>query len=117
MKYKAIVFAISIILLLTTGCSGDKNQPETQEDPASTGNPLTAPVDYLGAVGQAQKTAASSTTLNSIRQAIRLFHASEGRFPKTLNELVDTGTLGKLPDLPVGKSFEYQSDTGQVDIQ
>lgn len=114
---KVVLFIISIVLLLATGCSGDKSQPETQEDDDSTGNPLTAPVDYLGAVGQAHKTAISSTALNSIRQAIRLFHASEGRFPKTLNELVDTGTIGKLPDPPVGKSFEYQSETGQVDIQ
>ena len=83
---------------------------------ATGGNPLTAPVDYLGAVGKAQKVAAKTADLISLNQAIRLFHASEDRFPNDLNELVSEGYLPRLPTLGAGTKLSYNPARGEVRI-
>src|SRR6185436_1634969 len=55
---------------------------------SSSGNPLTAPVDYLGAVAKAQQSAVKTIDTVSLNNAIQLFQVQEGRFPTDLNELV-----------------------------
>ena len=46
--------------LLMAGCflfgCGRSESPQSKETKPSSGNPITAPVDYLGAAAQAQKT-------------------------------------------------------------
>lgn len=78
------------------------------------GNPLTAPVDYLGAVGSAQKQAAKVVDLTSLQQAIQAFQAGEDRLPSNLQELVSEGYLPRLPSPPSGTRFAYDSQRGQV---
>lgn len=80
----------------------------------SSGNPLTAPVDYLGAVGNAQKQAAKTVDLTSLHQAVQAFQAGEERLPKNLQELVTEGYLPRLPLPPRGMQWAYQPQTGQV---
>jgi len=113
-----ITFLMVAVLTLSLGCSGGGKTEEDKKTSSEVGsNPLNAPTDYLGAVGQAQKTAETSTALNSVRQAVRFYQASEGTLPKSLEELVSSGYIGKLPSLPKGKSFQYQPNTGQVSVQ
>lgn len=45
----------------------------------ASGNPLTAPVDYLGAVNQGRKSSAKTLDIVSIKQAIEQFQAAEER--------------------------------------
>lgn len=109
--------------LLLGGCS-----QESQEKPksnagatnatnqVSSGNPITAPVDYLGAVNQAQKHSVKVLDTAQLNNAIRLFQAAEDRYPKTLNELVTEGYLPKLPEPPRGYRLAYNPQTGQVRI-
>jgi hypothetical protein len=82
----------------------------------SSGNPVTAPVDYLGAVGQAQKRAVKTIDTASLNQAIQLFYSMENRFPKDLNELVAERYIGKIPDAPQGMKIVYNAKDGQVKI-
>lgn len=91
--------------------SAATNQPNY-----SSGNPLTAPVDYLGAVGAAQKRAVKTIDLTSLTQAIQLFQSMEGRLPKDLNELVAERYIGKIPDAPYGSKIVYDAKTGQVKV-
>jgi hypothetical protein len=79
-----------------------------------SGNPLTAPVDYLGAVNQAQKSSANKLSLMGIQQAIQQFKTMEERLPKDLKEVVSSGYISRLPDAPRGMAISYNPQTGLV---
>lgn len=54
--------------------------------------------------------------LDAIRAALRSFHAREGRWPSSLDELARAGLVrGALRD-PVGVPFAYNPETGQVSL-
>jgi surface antigen len=93
--------------LFLTGC-GDKN--------SGGGSPVTAPVDYLNAAGNAQKKALKTVDVASLNQAVAAFNATEGRNPKDLNELIETKYIGKLPDAPYGSKIVYDASTGKVSV-
>jgi hypothetical protein len=116
---KLVLFAALVLALGLTSCRKAEDEPRAPNpDPsASSGNPLTAPVDYLGAVGRAKKTAAKNTGLISIQQAIQLFQAEENRFPTNLKEVVDSGYLPRLPAPPAGSRYSYDPRTGHVSLQ
>lgn len=99
---------------LSAGCGGKSKETPAPATNAASGNPLTAPVDYVGAIGQAQKQAAKVVELVQVQQAIRQFQAAEDRYPKTLDELVQAGYLPALPRLPASMKFDYNPATGQV---
>lgn len=100
---------------LLFGCG--KSDPSTESKPASSsGNPLTAPVDYLGAAAQAQKKSIKTLDEAGLNQTVQMFYAGEGRYPKDLNELVKPDYLTKLPAPPAGMKFDYNPTTGQVKV-
>jgi hypothetical protein len=103
-----------LAVVLSVGCGGKPKETPAPATNAASGNPLTAPVDYVGAVGQAQKTAAKVVDLVQVQQALRQFQAGEGRNPATLEELVKEGYLAALPKLPAGLKLDYNPATGQV---
>ncbi len=101
--------------LLLAGCQKkEAATPAATNTTSSTsgGNPLTAPADYLGAAAKAKKTSEKTVDTVAIQQAINLFNAQEGRFPKDLNELVSPDYLSKLPPPPHGMKFDYNPATG-----
>ena len=108
--------------LLAAGC-GRKNPPkpvaaaETKTNEPSVGDsPLLAPVNYLGALNKAQKTAVKVVDTTSIKKAIDFFYANEERFPTDLNEMVTKRYIGRIPDPPYGKKFEYNPKTGDFRV-
>ena len=50
-----------------------------------------------------------------IENAIQNFRKNYGRLPKSLEELIDTGILNKLPDNAYSDSYKYDAKTGEVD--
>jgi hypothetical protein len=105
--------------LLLAGCGDDNSgkQSKTTNAPPNyaSGNPLTAPVDYLGAVAQAKNYSVKQIDLAYINQAIQLFNAQEGRYPKDLNELVPN-YIGKVPQSPYGSTIVYDANNGTVRV-
>jgi hypothetical protein len=93
---------------LAAGCDKSSNSS------SSSGNPLTAPVDYVAATVKAQQSATKTIDLVSVNQAIQLFNAQEGRNPKDLDELVTTHYLGQLPTPPHGMKLDYDAAQGKV---
>jgi len=96
----------------------EKKKPEKEETASSDGdNPLLAPVNYLGAVGKAKKTSEKRLNLANVQNAIRQFHTVEGRYPKSLAELVKEGYYSKLPAAPRGMRYVYNPKTGQLGVK
>lgn len=112
MKSKLILLSLPLACLVLGGCK--KDTPDSSAKPGE--NPVTAPADYIGAVGKAHKSAVKTAATASLDQAIKLFHEQEGRFPQNLEELVSSGTLPKLPKAPNGMKFEYDATTGKVKV-
>jgi hypothetical protein len=109
-----IPLTIVTALLAVVGCSGKKDTPEKSS--TSGGNPITAPVDYLGAVAKAQHSSVNKLSLLGIQQAIQHYQAQEGHLPKDLQDLVKAQVIGQLPDPPQGMKFSYDARTGEVSV-
>ena len=114
-------FALGVLTLsLLVGC-GEKSAPpatakkvETQNN--SSGNPITAPVDYLGAVAKAKKTSISVVDAASLKRAIDMFKQEEERYPKDLNELVAKQYMPALPAPPYQMKYQYNPATGDLKV-
>ena len=113
---KTGLFPASIAILMLAACGKGPESEESTQKSTSGGNPLTAPVDYLGAIGNAQKSAISTLDLTSLTKSVSLFHAAEDRFPKDLNELVTMKYIPKLPTAPQGTQLTYDPASGKVAI-
>lgn len=110
---------LSVLLgfvLLGCGKKEATSSSSATNSPAAGGNPLTAPVDYLGAIAKAKKVSEKTIDTASLNQAVQLFQASEGRLPKDLNELVTEKYLPRLPDAPYGMKIVYNAANGQVKV-
>ena len=111
------LYSILVIGFLA-GCGGDSVEPkEAKVQVAEEGNPLTAPVDYLGAVNKANKFSNKSIELAQVNKAMQEFVITEGRNPKDLAELVESGFLAQEPKAPYGMEVQCDPQTGKVSIQ
>ena len=115
MKMPVYVYLAAASLFLG-GCGNNSSKTAQTTNSTSSGNPLTAPVDYLGALGNAQKLAVKTVDVASLNQAIQMFNVQEGRFPKDLHELLESKLIDKLPDAPYGMKLEYDANTGKVTV-
>jgi hypothetical protein len=106
--------AVSLFLM---GCGESPNPPGQPTNGAAAGSsPLSAPADYVGALGKAQQTAVKTVDTTSLNQAIQLFNVEHGRNPKDLNELVEKKFSPKIPDAPYGMKLEYDAVAGKVKV-
>src|ERR1035437_6497376 len=100
-------FSVAASLFLV-GCGESSNKPAQPTNGAASGSsPLSAPADYVGALGKAQQTAVKTVDITSLNQAIQMFNVDQGRNPKDLNELKKF--YPKLPAAPIGMKLEYDA--------
>ena len=103
--------------LLLAGCGGSSDQQtQATNGAAASSSPLSAPADYLGALGKAKQAAVRTVDTSSLNQAIQLFNVDHGRNPKDLNELVEEKLITKIPDAPYGMKLEYDAVAGKVRV-
>jgi hypothetical protein len=102
------------LTLLLAGCSKQEKTTAAGTNQAASGNPITAPVDYLGAVAKAKKVSEKVIETTSINQAIQLFYAQEDRFPKDLQELVAKHYISAVPPAPAGTQWVYNPQNGTL---
>jgi hypothetical protein len=103
--------------LLLSGCGGQSDKSTTATNTTSSGStPLSAPADYLGALGKAKQTAEKTVDTTTLNQAIQMFNVEKGRYPKDLNELVTEKYIPKLPPAPYGMKLEYDAASGKVKV-
>src|SRR5690349_17420101 len=103
-------------VLLLTGCSKQENTTAKDTNSSVSGNPITAPVDYLGAVAKAKHHSEKTIDTTALNSAIQLFYAQEDRFPRDLNELVAKHYIGGLPSPPTGMGWDYNPKTGEIKV-
>jgi hypothetical protein len=109
-----ILCAAAAVVLVGCGDGGTGAGQETNA--TSSGNPLTAPVDYLGAVGEAKQRSIKTIDTASLTKAVQMFEVSEGRLPKDLNELVTLKYIARIPEAPYGQKIVYNASNGQVSV-
>ncbi len=110
----SLVFAGSLAL---AGCGDNSSKPAGGTNAAaSSGNPVTAPVDYLSAIAKGKQTAVKTVDITSLEKAVELFGADKGRNPKDLDELVKEKYISKLPDAPYGMKLSYDANSGRVQV-
>jgi len=112
MKTFNLFFILPVALILTAGC-GDSSKPGTSANTVS--NLVDAPLNYVGAVVQAQKYSEKQIDLAYVNQAIQQFQAGEGRTPTNLQEMIPT-YLGKMPEAPFGYKIVYDATAGAIKV-
>ena len=77
---------------------------------------MSAPADYVGALGKAQQLAVKTVDTTSLNQAVQMFNVENGRNPKDLNELVEKKFIPSSPAAPDGMKLEYDAADGKVKV-
>ncbi len=67
-------------------------------------------------LSRAEREAAKSD-LAAMKTQMQLFKFKEQRWPKNLQELVDTGLMQNIPDAPGGREWLYDPETGEVRLE
>ena len=112
----ALCFSLALTLF-AAGCGDHSDKPtQASNSTSSSSSPLTAPADYVGALGKAKQDATKTAGTASLDQAIQAFGADKGRNPKDLEELVKEKYLPKIPDAPYGMKFQYDATAGTVRV-
>jgi len=115
-----LVAVILPVLFLAVACEKKESPAPPSKTPVpqanSSGNPLTAPLDYIESAGKAQKSAQKTVETASLNKAVQMFQVQEGRNPKDLNELVTSEIMTALPKPPYGMKFQYDAASGRVQV-
>ena len=108
--------ALALGVLVSACGKSESGKPAPSTNTAAGENPLSAPADYVGAMGRSKALAEKTVDVTALNQALQLFNVQEGRYPKTLKELVDEGYLPRIPAAPYGKKIVYDAAKGTVSI-
>jgi hypothetical protein len=111
---KILLFPLVAVMALLTGC-GEKASQKTTQAMNAVSNVVDAPLNYIGAVVEAKNHAEKIIDVSYINQDIQMFNASEGRYPKDLQELIPN-YLGRMPEVPFGYKLEYDTNTYTVKV-
>ena len=115
---KATLLGSFMLCVLLPGCGekSDKTASATNAASTSGSSPLTAPADYLGAMGKAKQNAIKTADTAQINQAIQMYNTEHGKNPKDLNELVEEKYLPHIPEAPYGMKLQYDPVSGKVSV-
>jgi hypothetical protein len=110
MKTFSCLFVSIAAAMFLAGCGKNPSATKTFN---AVSNVVDAPLNYVGAVVQAKKYSENVIDVSYINQDIQMFNASEGRYPKDLQEMVPE-YLGKIPAVPFGYELVYDTNTWTV---
>ena len=109
---QSIVISIATAALLV-GCSGKSDS--TAQGTNTVNKATNGFAGYVKTLSDDQKTANKTIDVTSINKALELFNVQEGRYPKSLQELVP-GYIPKIPEAPAGSKIVYDSANGTVKV-
>lgn len=117
MKTRLLNLSLGLLAALVVGGCGQSNSSTPKStNTSSSGNPLTAPVDYLGAANQAQKRAGKVVSTVGLDQAVKMYYATEGKYPASLEALAPD-YLQSVPPAPAGMKYNYDPKTGVIKVE
>lgn len=105
---KKYSFLFLLVFLIFPSCKKEKKDELT---------PLNAPLKYGETMERAMKKAKAMEDILYLKNKINTFQIQEGRYPKSLDELVEKGYIEKLPSPPKGMQFVYDPKTGKIDVR
>jgi hypothetical protein len=106
------LFAAALVL---AGC-GNNQGGSSQTNSASSSAPSAASGGYLDTLANSRDRAVKVIDTAALTQAVQMFNATEGRFPKDLDELVTNKLIAEVPITPRGKKLDYNPATGEVKL-
>jgi hypothetical protein len=109
---KGIAFVPLVALVFITGCDQSNNSAQSNRPMTNDG----AFGQYVGGLAQAKQNAGKTVDVASLREEVRLFQVDKGRFPNSLDELVQDNYLKKIPDAPYRMKIDYNPETGDVNV-
>lgn len=113
MKSFNCLFLSIVAALFLAGC-GDSSKKATQAY-NEVSNVVDAPLNYVGAVEQAQKYSVKQIDLAYVNESIQQFNAGEGHYPTNLQEMIPN-YLGKMPQAPYGYKIVYDATNGTISV-
>jgi hypothetical protein len=106
---KTISAWLALSFLWLTGCNDSP-------PPAPSSSSSSGPNSYLGQAANASRRAEKTVDLAAVNKAISQFYVQEGRFPTNLTELALRDYLPIIPVLPVGMTWDYDTNTGVASV-
>ncbi len=110
MKY--VVFFIGLFCLIFSFSCGKKQQPQNQ--PETSGNPID---QYGGVMSKTIQRAKGMDAVVPMKQLIDSFYVQEGRYPSSLQELVEKNYVKEIPAPPKGYSYSYDPSNGKITLR
>lgn len=107
----------AIILMLFILSCVSMTSCKKKEQSGENLNPLNAVEKYGGVMSKTLKKSKAMDDVMYVKNKINTFHRQEGRYPTTLNELVEKNYLEKLPELPKDTVFNYDPATGSLNVK
>jgi hypothetical protein len=107
MKY--ILALITIVGVFCVSCG----KKQSQEKPPATGNPVE---QYGDVMSKTLNKAKSIDAVLPMKQLIDSFYAQEGRYPSSLQELVEKNYVKEIPAPPKGYRYSYDSGSGKIGL-
>ncbi|HOL66941.1 MAG TPA: hypothetical protein PKX93_05730 [bacterium] len=101
------VVVLLMVMLVAVGCQKKGAGTKLPEGLKKLGGQLEHAV---------QKSKGSDQVLY-LTNKVNLFKRQNGRYPSSLNELVEQGIIDKLPAPPEGTQFAYDPATGKVSLR
>lgn len=116
MTLNRVILVTAISLFLSACGEGENSENGSGDTNQTSGNPITAPVDYLGAVANAKKSTEGKLAIAQLEQAVNYYKIENGSFPKSLDDLLSSDHLSRMPKVPYKTKLSYDPNTGKVDI-
>lgn len=113
---KAIVLLSFVALCFVTGCDKSGGSSQQTSTNAADNVAKAESVPYIGAMVKAERNAATTADMASLKPAIDQFQVDKGRYPKDLNELITEKYISKVPEAPYGMKVDYDPATGTVKV-
>ena len=106
-----LIFPLTFFIIMLSGCNKKKKEEENKL------TPLNAPARYGETMGKAMKKAKIMDVVLPLKNSIDAFYIEEGRYPESLQELVNKGYIKEIPELPEGMNYYYDPKTGKIEVK
>jgi len=104
---RKIIYALAIIFIVLLAGAGCGKKQDIEEKAKETG----------AKVFQKMKTTAHQDNLLYLKNKINTYKRQNGKYPDSLQKLVDQGFIDKIPEPPAGMQYQYDPSTGAVTLK